>query len=53
MENEFFRHTISSKHLPLIKNTFNYITKQDCDVSIVVQGTIPQNEENIQFNHSY
>ena len=36
VENEFFRDTITSKHLPLIKNTFNFITKQDCNVSIIV-----------------
>ncbi len=53
VENEFFRDTIASKHLPLIKNTFNYITKQDCNVSIVVQGSLPQAEENYSFNQPF
>ena len=41
VENEFFRDTIMSKHLPLIRNTFNFITKLDCTVSIIVQGDSP------------
>lgn len=41
VENEFFRDTIMSKHLPLIRNTFNFITKLDCNVSIIVQGNTP------------
>ena len=41
VENEFFRDTIMSKHLPLIRNTFNFITKLDCTVSIIVKGDSP------------
>ena len=45
VENEFFRDTIMSKHLPLIRNTFNFITKLDCTVSIIVQGDSPVTNE--------
>lgn len=53
VENEFFRDTITSKHLPLIKNTFNFITKQDCDVSIIVQGTNNNDSELSLFNNTF
>lgn len=45
VENEFFRDTIMSKHLPLIKNTFNFITKQSCNVSIIVHDLTPSQPE--------
>lgn len=53
VENEFFKDTIMSKHLPLIKNTFNFITKQNCDVSIIVKGDTKTPTDNIQYTQTF
>ena len=53
VENEFFRDTITSKHLPLIKNTFNFITKQDCNVSIIVRDVSQPISDSNFYNQSF
>lgn len=53
VENEFFRDTIMSKHLPLIKNTFNFITKQSCTVSIIVHDSTSSQPEAVSTTKNF